>query len=312
MSALGNNSNQRRHIRLKEWGVLAEEVKQPSQVYLLGTDGSLPDAPYQLRTNVQGFLRTGNDLPGLAARRKIVMLGGSFVESIYAHEKDRFPSVAERSLEYQRPGKLEVWNGGYSGSTSLHVFNIVVNKLRPFFQYVDKVVLFTAMSDAASIQREASFWAKDKMYSPIIGPGLSDSYPLDASPSGADLRRIWKSMIAFLNSFEVDVLVVGSPVRNSAYEDDDFISRQYDSETQYKDQLKVWDLITDTALAEARSSGVDSLDLRLALGLDGTNRDYFYDMLHLNSAGHEALGNIIADYLTAGNEQRQPGARYCN
>lgn len=88
----------KRVIRFKEWGVWVDTTKQPKAAQLASSDGTLEDDKFRLRTNTAGFILSGNTLTNSGSLKKIITLGGSFVESLYAHETDRFPAQLERML----------------------------------------------------------------------------------------------------------------------------------------------------------------------------------------------------------------------
>ena len=135
-----NVDGEDRVIRFKEWGPLADITRTPKPEYLHRSDGTLSGEPFRIRTDSNGFIQSSNDFPNTGAMRKVVLLGDSFVESLFVQEQDRFPSVLERHLQASGQN-FQCLNGGYSGATMLHSFNVFMNKVAPMSQYVEKVLI---------------------------------------------------------------------------------------------------------------------------------------------------------------------------
>lgn len=283
----------KRYIRLKEWGLLQDTSKTPQDSYLQKTDGSLRGEPYPLRTDSAGFIRTGNDIPNPGAKRKIVMLGGSFVESLFARETQRFPSQVEKLLN-EDGLPLQVLNGGYSGATLLHVYNIVLNKVVPLFQYTERVLLFTSMSDNRPQIDADSYWIKHKMHSPIVHDQATDTYgpqvPANPQPQFALLR----SLITLCMEFKQEPIVVLSPFRNAALGTDKYLADLFQTEEKLSKYRDRYSEINETARKAAMSMSIPSIDL--ATPLNG-RPDLFYDTFHLNPSGHTVIAKLLTDEL---------------
>lgn len=285
----------KRQIRLKEWGLLVNTFKTPQDSYLRGTDGSLSNQPYHLETDVTGFIKTGNVISNPGSKKKVILLGGSFVESLFAPETQRFPSQVERKL-HDAGHSLQVLNGGYSGATLLHVYNTVLNKVIPLFKYTERILLFTSMSDNRPQIDADSYWIKHKLHSPLVSDGNPDVYgpqvPADTQPQFALLR----SLIQLCQEFGQQPIIVLSPFRYAAPGVDDFLTKHFDSEEKLLSYYGRYTEINDTAKRAAISMGVHYIDL--AKAIEGRPK-LFYDTLHLNSKGHQVVADILTKELVS-------------
>lgn len=124
-----------RYVRLKETPLEVERFHTPSETYRKACDDSLELGPFVQRGTADGFLDTGNARPG--ANRNLVMVGGSFVESMFSNELARFPSQIERTL----PSEWQVCNAGYSGMTTLHILPLLAAKLVPYVVPNGKILI---------------------------------------------------------------------------------------------------------------------------------------------------------------------------
>lgn len=282
----------KRHIRFKEWGPYTDKRITPKPEYLQGSDGTLEAAAFRVRTDAEGFLQSGNDLASPGSLRKIVTLGGSFVESLFVHEQQRFPSILERKLQVTEP-RFQCWNGGYSGSTLLHSFNIFMNKVIPQTAYVERVLIFTAMSDLRTLTRKRAYWARDKTHAPVLEE-RNGSVPADRDPSTEQMEPLLRTFIAAARNFGQEPIIIGSPFRAGAYEDDPFMQRIHGSREVYESSQAQMRMINRAARNVALAEGVKFVDAEAALH---GRFDLFYDTMHLNAGGHEAMAALLFSEL---------------
>lgn len=279
----------KRSIRFKEWGVFEDTIKRPKPEQVERSDGTLVAEDYRLRTDMNGFIRTGNDHPNAGSMKKIITLGDSFVESLYAHEQDRFQSRVERNL-HSSGKNFSVWNGGYSGSTLLHSFNVFMNKVAPLLPAVESVLIFTAMSDQRTQVNKRSYWLNDSTHAPVLDP-RNRYAPDDAPVSAKKQQQLLSGFISMARSFGHDPVVVLTPFRAADYHEDAFTNWLHKDQDKYDKYLDRLNLINTTAEEVANSMGVGVIDLHSRMSHDARN---FYDTLHLNARGQE----VIADLLT--------------
>lgn len=280
----------RRSIRFKEWGVLVDTQKRPKSEQLQGSDGTLLDADFRLRTNNEGYIVSGNDLPNTGGKPKLITLGGSFVEALYAHETDRFGSQMERNLNGSGMN-LEVWNGGYSGSTLLHSFNVFINKVIPSLRYVDQVIIFTAMSDQRTQVHTDSYWIKDKTHAPILESRNSNILQ-NRDATAEDQERLLNLFILATRAYKHEPIIVASPYRAAPFNEDEFTRRLHKTPEIYTESLRRLRMINDTARKVSRRLSVTLWDADKELRGSAA---YFYDSMHLNSDGQEKMSNFLSD-----------------
>lgn len=277
-----------RKIRLKEWGACADITKRPNEKQLHGSDGSLEDREFRLRTNSEGFITSGIENHSNATRQKLICLGGSFVESLYVREPDRFLAQWERRLHLAGI-HAQVWNGGRSGATLLHSFNVFVNKVLPIMEPDDQVLIFTAMSDMKTLKQNDSYWAPDSVYSPLADPRHS-MVPDDRAPSTRDHEMLLSAFIEFARSYGIEPIIVTSPYRRSTYDFDPYLRSLYEDESQFQQDQSLKSMINMSArkVAEATCSTLFDAEAEFL-----ESPGCFYDELHLNVLGQ----NKMATYL---------------
>lgn len=277
-----------RLIRFKEWGPYTDKLITPKTEYIQTSDGSLDAVAFRVRTDAEGFLQTGNELANPGGMRKVVMLGGSFVESLFVHEQQRFASILERKLQGSEL-RFQCWNGGYSGSTLLHSFNVFMNKVIPQTAYVERVLIFTAMSDLRTLTRKRSYWARDKTHAPVL-EDRNGSAPADRDPSTEQMEPLLRTFIAAARNFGQEPIIVGSPFRDGDYEADPFMERMHGNRETYDSAQEQMRMINRAAKNVALAEGATFVDAEAALH---GRFDLFYDTMHLNVAGQE----VMADFL---------------
>lgn len=285
-------NGEKRQIRFKEWGLYVDEWKTPIDERLQESDGTLERHKYRLRTDNNGFIRTGNELENAGGLRKIALLGDSFVESLYSDEDMRFASQVERNL-LQSGRPFQLWNLGYSGATLLHSFNVFMNKLVPLLEYVEQVLIFTAMSDQRTLTRKRSYWIRDATHAPLI-ENSNGFVPEDQDPSYANQRVLLKLFIQAVREFGSSPVVVLTPFRNGSFVTDQLHQRIYGNQQNFDRQMSLLTEINENSRDVAESVGCKVFDA--ASHLDG-RPEYFYDHLHLNSLGKRVMSRYLTDEI---------------
>jgi hypothetical protein len=157
-------SSMPRHIKLKEWGLLYDGFHEPPDAYLALSDPTLSKRSYRLRTDDNGFIRTGRDIP--MDSDSILVLGDSVVETMFVDESRRMCSVLERLINANRTDPVRVLNAGMTGSTTLHLLNLFINKGLPLMP--SAVVLMSGIMDLDTSLRPAGFWTDVLRLTPIV------------------------------------------------------------------------------------------------------------------------------------------------
>ncbi|MFW0111563.1 SGNH/GDSL hydrolase family protein [Rothia sp. CCM 9416] len=287
---------QARTIRLKEFNPGMVRPATPEESYLLHTDGSLKKCNTVLRSDNNGFLVTGNALSG--GRKKIAILGDSFVESYWASaETKRWVSVAERCLEDLAPGRFSLLNGGYSGSTSLHMALSLPAKMRVLFTDLAGVILFVPSCDTEVADLKHTYWTKDTYWSPLSPYNHPGDLPAGEFDIYQDIRANWGLMLSYLRAYDVPVVVASSPTRTALVEDDPFILDKFSNNEEFNIWSSRNQRLMRAVLDFAENQGVETIDTyKFPWPLNGSY-PFFYDYLHLNDQGQSFFGRLIAEKI---------------
>lgn len=275
-----------RTLRLKETEPGTDDWLSPQDIHRSISDDSLADGPFRRRGTAEGFLSTGNVRP--EATRRLVMLGGSFVESMFCPEQQRFASVVERSL----PSEWSVLNGGYSGLTTLHAFTQLAAKIVPFVQREDVLLYFVPMSDSNALNSPGLYWAASKTVTPFVP--LADN----AAPSWDRREAVVRVLSAFLAAAEalgMRIAVVASPFRDGNFSSDTAIRTLYkEDRTRYARARARFQLLHDVARHECAQREIPFFDAQAVMGDPGL----FYDQMHLNAKGQARFAEELTRFVT--------------
>ena len=273
----------KRQIRLKEMEANLDTAYTPSPDYRAKVDSSLGLGPFRTRTDSDGFIKTGNDTTGYA--KSIFILGASFVESLYAPENVRFVAGVEKLfLEAGKP--IRCLNGGYSGSTSLQLLNVVVNKIAPLIDPQDWVVFFVPQSDADSLLTEHSYWNANERSTPVV-PGKQPPKPFHLNGVEAT-RAILRTTAAAARELKINLAFATCPFRQSDYELDPILQNIYSNERKFNRAREVRTALIDVTRETAKELGVPLIDVKI--DQDG---EYFYDEVHLNEPGQLHFAQLL-------------------
>lgn len=274
-----------RSIRLKEFDPNRDIWHTPTPKYRAGCNETLEDGPFHELTDENGFLVSGNPGP---QGEQVVFLGGSFVQSMFADTTVRFISQVERLTGFT------CLNGGYSGSTTLQLFNVMVNKVYPIIGIGGRVVFFVGQSDGDYMGSAATYWNNHPRGTTLI-PGkaptagrLPESY--DAT------RRVTQIVVDAARALDIDLTLAVSAYALPDFNNDRTIRAIYKRDrVAYMTMLGHRDGIADAARKVAADNGVPLIDGHAHLGGDPS---LFYDELHLNRAGHTRFAEFVAREVT--------------
>jgi hypothetical protein len=135
---------------------------------------SLVRKPYVLRVDANGFIRPSDrhTRPDLS----ILFLGGSTTECRYVDEEDRFPYLAALRLEERTGLRINSYNGGVSGSNTMHLIEALLAKGLALHPQV--AVLSENVNDLATHIHFGDYWKSRTPRSLLF----------DARPSGEPER----------------------------------------------------------------------------------------------------------------------------
>ena len=281
---------QKRHIRLKEYPPGQDQWATPSPEYLARTDGTLGTGPFRIRSDNDGFIMTGNNPPVTA--KPVVFLGGSFVESIYAAEEERFVSSTERAL---RGAGLDVkfLNGGYSGSTTLQLLNVVLNKVYPAVGPGGTVVMFGPHSDRDYLYKQGSYWSNTARGATILPPG-NPGHP-DIPRGMASAEMVLRLLVSTTRQLGLRLVLATSPYRTGDYDSDPIFKVNYHGRRDWYNRGMMRrrhyiSLIEDVAT----KTGTTFINAEAFIAGDSS---CFFDELHLNTKGNHQFAASLAPAL---------------
>ncbi len=143
-----------RSINLREFNPNQYAHVRPTNYYMSGVE-NLDQIDYVMDIDENGFISTGNPKSS-NPEIKILFLGGSTTETMYVPEKQRFPSIVERTLREKLGKNVDVLNSGVSGNNSMHSLLILLSKgipLKPTY-----AVLMHNYNDFAVLYKTESYW----------------------------------------------------------------------------------------------------------------------------------------------------------
>ncbi|WOH17788.1 SGNH/GDSL hydrolase family protein [Paenarthrobacter sp. GOM3] len=256
--------------------------------YLEATDGTVGEGPWRVRTDEHGFIMTGNEVPTEAP--PMVFLGDSFVEATFTPEDVRFVSQVERHLLSDGLG-FRCLNGGYSGATTLQLFNVFLNKVVPLVGRGGRVVFFLPQSDLPIYFRPHSYWYPTDRYAPLLPPVEPTAKELPKGSSA--LTAILGLAVWAAQEFEIDLILVTSPHRHATRQNDPYLEKRI-SQDQHDSLVQRREDIRGAVRQFVANSGVKFIDADTEF-LDKPWT--FYDELHLNDEGHDLFAAWLADQL---------------
>lgn len=278
----------RRLIRLKESTPNLDSMRDRPNGYLEATDGTVGEGPWRVRTDEHGFIMTGNEVPAEAP--PMVFLGDSFVEATFTPEDVRFVSQVERHLLSDGLG-FRCLNGGYSGATTLQLFNVFLNKVVPLVGRGGRVVFFLPQSDLPIYFRPHSYWYPTDRYAPLLPPVEPTAKELPKGSSA--LTAILGLAVWAAQEFEIDLVLVTSPHRHATRQNDPYLEKRI-SQDQHDSLVQRREDIRSAVRQFVANSGVKFIDADTEF-LDKPWT--FYDELHLNDEGHDLFAAWLADQL---------------
>lgn len=274
----------KRSIRLKEWGQHCDEWKRPSPAYLAGAE-NLVDDYYRLRTDESGFIVSGKDWSkSRHPKEKWVFMGASFLECLYLPESERLTALIEKKLN--AAGHLvQCLNGGYSGATTLHLVNILLNKVVPIKP--SRVVLFVPTNDARVLELAGGYWRDDKLHSPFTPPTApADTY--GGKYGEKSLIGLLELALVICTHWRINLTLATTPHRHMNYALDGWLQRRFPAEDYFKKVARKRSAINNSVRRFASAMSLPIIDLEK---MAKDYRKYSYDDLHLTPYGAEALAN---------------------
>lgn len=270
-------------LRLKEQKRNRIAPAHPTALQLKRSDGSLEDTAFDMTTDENGFIITGSDVD--ASKPSIFFVGGSLVESSFAHPQDRFVAQIAKKVEWN------VFNAGYSGTTLLQSCLMIIGKFPMIAKKGDAVVLFASQSDANAARSKGGYWTNNSTYSPLKPP-IPKTPAFDFSFS--DTVDLLSTIELFLNRRGIHLVVVSAPYRNIDWTSDKWVRGNYGKEEVYKKARALREGLNETVATFGSESGRKFLDLAAVMNGEP---DHFYDEQHFNKKGHDRAAEVLTGFL---------------
>tara|TARA_B110001454_G_scaffold211575_1_gene227419 strand:- start:810 stop:1973 length:1164 start_codon:yes stop_codon:yes gene_type:complete len=153
-----------RSIVLRELNPNQYASIRPNNNYMKDVENLL-QINYEINVDEKGFIETGN-LQESDPDIKILFLGGSTIETLFVPEKNRFPSIVERTLREKLNKSINVYNGGVSGNNSMHSIFAFLAKGIPL--QPNYVVLMHNINDFALLSKTESYWVAPRSRALLI------------------------------------------------------------------------------------------------------------------------------------------------
>jgi len=261
-----------RAIRLKEFELNHDFGTSPPEHYRNVRGGAPEPRSYRIRTDANGFMLSSER----TSESKIIGLGDSVLECMFIDEEKRLCAQIEQRLGCS----AQVLNGGYSGATSLHMLNAILNKIVPIRP--SGIFLMTGIMDIEAMFKKRSFWSEDVYLRPLFeingDPGVWDQDFRDEMDVVSRLR-ISASIIDVARNFGIPLSFISTPHFHD-------YSGAYITQTYTVDDFPKKTLARQRANRSLRdlcqSQSVPFFDVEEDMAHRG---DLFYDDIHLNEAG---------------------------
>lgn len=239
-----------------------------------------------MRTDDQGFIRTGNDVD--VEFPEIFVVGDSFTESLFASENVRFASQFERGV-LKAGFQYRVLNGGYSGMTTLHMLGVLTTKLPLLVKRPSKILLVIGQSDVNALSSPGLYWEQSKTVTPFAAPTM------DANETLHDWRAAFVQMVTTVVTFAklqgYDFAITAGLYRNGDLRIDRVLQRTFRNNREaYEAETEKRRFILRTVREIAREHRIPLFDASEEIL---KRPEYFYDLLHLNHHGQEAYARAL-------------------
>lgn len=277
----------RRHIRLKEFSPLTQKSVSPAEDYLSQTNGTLLPGDYKLTANADGFLIDPRHAKKTGP--KLFVIGDSFVECSFIQEGKRFCDVLNHKLG-SSPGVC--FNAGYSGATSLNLYNVLINKI------VDKAphsVLFVLPSnDPLSLLNGNGYWnLNDRRYAPVLpvrrGPPVVGEFEQNVR----QLSSLLEAMCGVSDAFGFKLYLATTPFVSTQYEKLAWFRRRHKTRETYEGVIERRRALNQVVKNTAEKCHRNLIDLEAILAAP----EIFYDDVHINEQGSLHLADILMQHL---------------
>lgn len=269
-----------RAIRLREFAVSQDFLADVPLDYRSARGGKPDGIHYRIRTDECGFILSGD----FQSSMKVVGLGDSVMECRFINEGER----ACARIEHQLGQTLQVLNGGYSGATSLHILNTILNKVIPLSPR--GIFIMTGIMDIEAMCKAKSFWTTDVHLRTITEIGNDAGEPdINYAPfmDVTHRLRLTKSIIDVCRTFGIPICFISTPhlqIYEGHYITMSYSRAQYGEFTQKRTQanysLNQLCIAMSVPFYDVQSAFAERIDL-------------FHDDIHMNEEGTLVLAKSL-------------------
>jgi GR25 family glycosyltransferase involved in LPS biosynthesis len=282
-------STGKRHIRLREFQPNSDLVHAPGAQYLSERDASLTDEAFPMTTDADGLVLPAAPLS--ADGPTFIVIGDSVVESVFSHPQDRFCSRLQDLIRAAGVLDANVLNAGYSGATSLHSLNVILNKLVPLKPA--GLIMMSGIVDVDVAHLSRSYWNTDCWLEPLATdgpPSTARDSDKRAAADWTDRQRILTLISKTAEQFGVPFYFCTIPHRQVF--SGEYVEKAFASRHAFDQQVAVRRAMNEVTRQSASSAGNVCFDLETVLQ---HRDDIFYDMFHLNSRGGPAAAEALME-----------------
>jgi len=317
------NKGYERTLILREHRVSSDLSKPPPANLLLVADG-LENKPYRLRTDESGFIMPSaiHEKPDAS----IVFLGGSTTECQFMDEELRFPYLVGRSLEAQLGKRINAYNSGRAGNNTLHSNLLFQGKVIPMRPRI--AVLMEGINDLAFLAVFKDYWSpsatrgiiQNKEYNVFkrwIIEHMHGHTPVEeitndefSGTRGTPATNLTPEMVSSKYRKNIELFVYLCRQHNIT----PVLMTQFNRFTKdlapnlqeqfrplftswgigYEQYRACYNALNETMRQVAKEQNVLLIDLDR---LVPKNKDYMYDVVHLNVDGSRFVADIVSKAL---------------
>lgn len=277
----------RRSISLKEYGVSCDFLERPYNEVLEKSDKTLINKKYRIRTDKNGFI-ISNDIND-KSKYKIFCLGDSFVENKYVDEDKRLCSQLETYLYKKTDIPICIKNCGMSGSNTLNLYNLFINKIIP--QKPLCVLFFTTLMDISIACLDEGYWNFYKNHSNLyLQKDLPKKWNKEANFD--NYEKILELFIKSSNIFKINFCIVTACYRNKY---DDFSKKIFKSSQHFQESIAYRKELNTITKNCALKNNIDNNLFDIEPDINENFNKLFYDNSHLNEFGSHFLALKLID-----------------
>ncbi|MDD2369647.1 MAG: SGNH/GDSL hydrolase family protein [Sulfuricurvum sp.] len=278
----------KRSIRLREYPLDDEKSFIPEND-LLTYCKEINRQEYKIHTDKEGFILSGNSIDTF--NKTTLIIGDSFVANIFVEETKRFCSILEQIDNKKKTNFFgKVLNGGYSGNTTLNIFNTLMNKIIPM--KIDSLVFILPSNDSQIYRYSDTYWNSSEYYAPILPTNPNQTPGAFGSLDSLELVKLLDLLIRACTHFDINLTFGTTPCATNFYMSE-FLKNKYQHYAWYEATVNTIKRLNDKMRNAAYFNHVPLIDLEIDL----QNNDYFYDDVHLNEYGSQACAEIIYNYF---------------